>query len=101
MTGIAACTLYFSTKHHVVSRDRVFFIVDDSERNDWGNNGSSTAPCVRLRRLDCWPLTGAIPSEMQNGSEAAMARMRSRDFEKQGRASDGSSLERNKHEGHI
>jgi sulfate adenylyltransferase subunit 2 len=99
--NIALCPLYFAARRQVVSRDGMFIVIDEPERMRWRDNEQSRTEWVRFRTLGCWPVTAAIASEAESLPRVVMETLRSRQSERQGRVSDGRSLERHKREGYF
>ena len=101
LRNIPLCPLYFSAPRPVLNRGGVQLVIDDPDRMRWADGDKVETPAVRFRTLGCWPVTGAIDSDATGLSEVIRETFSSRYSERQGRISDGASLEAVKREGYF
>lgn len=98
---VPLCPLYFAAPRPVVRRGGVTLVVDDEARMRFAPGDRVETALVRFRTLGCWPVTGAIDSEAAALDSVMRETFASRQSERQGRVSDGASLEAVKREGYF
>lgn len=98
---IELAPLYLAAPRPVVERGGTLIVVDDLERMRWRAGEQAVTKVVRFRTLGCWPVTGAIESEAADLETIASETRNSRASERQGRVSDGGSLEQQKRSGYF
>jgi 3'-phosphoadenosine 5'-phosphosulfate sulfotransferase (PAPS reductase)/FAD synthetase len=85
MREIEVALLYIAHERKVVTRTGMRIVVDDPARMRWQPGETALPEKVRFRKLGCWPVTAAQPSEAETS-------------ERRGRLGDNGSLERQKRE---
>ncbi len=99
--GIDLCPLYFAAERPVVTRGGLRIVVDDPDHMIWEAEDRLRRESVRFRTLGCWPVTAAVPSTAETLDEVIAETLSAKTSERQGRVSDGGSLERQKREGYF
>jgi len=100
---IAVPELYFAKQRPVVERDGTLIMVDDS-RFPLRDNEQPILRRVRFRTLGCYPLTGAIESDVDNVEGIIEALQQTTLSERQGRLIDSdssNSMEMKKMDGYF
>lgn len=101
MRAIEVSDLYASDLRSVVIREGRPIVVDDPSRMHWKPGETPELRHVRFRTLGCWPVTAAIESSAKTMADVYLETVAFRHSERQGRVSDGGSLERQKREGYF
>ena len=100
---IAVAPLYFAADRPVVERGGQLIMIDD-ERLVLQPGESVRSRRVRFRSLDCYPLTGAFPSDAADVNQIIAEMTQARTSERHGRVADRdqpSSMEKRKREGYF
>lgn len=101
---IRLAPLYFAESRLVVERSGALVVVDEPERMRLSPGETPVMRKVRFRTLGCWPVTGAIESEVTDLRGVVQETLLAASSERQGRISDGEeggTLEEKKREGYF
>jgi sulfate adenylyltransferase subunit 2 len=103
LENIPIVPLYFAAERPVVERDGVKIMVDD-DRMPLEEGETPKMEKVRFRTLGCYPLTGAVESEVTTLPEIIQEMLLTTQSERQGRIIDfdqAGSMEEKKKEGYF
>lgn len=95
------CPLYFARDRPVVEQDGKLIVVDDPAKATAFGFVSARTERVRFRSLGCWPVTAAHQSNSDDLISVLRETLFSTISERNGRVSDGGSLEAQKREGYF
>ena len=101
---ISLAPLYYAAERRVVARGSALIAVDDPARMRFLPGERTQTEMVRFRTLGCWPVTGAIKSDVSDLLGIVRETLLATGSERQGRVSDseeGGSLEQKKREGYF
>ena len=98
---IELAPLYLAAERDVVQRDGALIAVDDAARMPLAPGERAERAMVRFRTLGCWPVTGAVYSSAATLGEVMRETLTASNSERQGRVSDGGSLEAQKRAGYF
>jgi sulfate adenylyltransferase subunit 2 len=98
---IELAPLYYAKERRVVRKDGALIALDEPDRLPRLSKDLAETLRVRFRTLGCWPVTGAVESEVADTREIIRETLLAPTSERRGRVSDEGSLEQQKRQGYY